>query len=395
MTRWRSVLSTVACLASASVVLAGCAGGAPARSSRQGRSNRQSPSVTSETSRFRIAVEAPMTGPEAAIGEDILRGVELAVSQSSTSHGRGRATEVIAEDDGSSAEGAERAARATVARHVVAVVGPYDSVASSALPIYKKGQVLVLGLSPSIAMAGYGVSLVPTSDQAASAEAQELVEVLHTRSVAILYDPASAACTEVGSHVRSLLLSSGVSVPAYLGLDPGTDVTAAVAQVASAHPDAFFLSMPGSEASAVAAAATVAHTSGKCLVDLTAGGGIDPQGCLAGTLPDVAEMQGGAQYASSYSSRFGSQPGIWGAFAYDSARLLMGAVEEAGSVDYQTLLGALVSVTGIQGVSGELSIDASDATRADPPVVIVDSSATGSSALDPGWAAYSGYGGAH
>ncbi|MGH9028043.1 MAG: hypothetical protein ACRDV4_00265, partial [Acidimicrobiales bacterium] len=34
-----------------------------------------------------IAVEAPMSGPEAAIGHDILRGVRLAVSQSDASPG--------------------------------------------------------------------------------------------------------------------------------------------------------------------------------------------------------------------------------------------------------------------------------------------------------------------
>jgi branched-chain amino acid transport system substrate-binding protein len=362
------------------------------------------PSRGSGGSVVRIGVEAPLSGAQASLGRDIVRGVQLAVAEGAlSSEGAGETSttppvtvpiETVTGDDRDDARPALAVARKMEARHVVAVVGPFGpSAASAVLPVYRKDHIAVLDLAPASSSSGYGASLVPTYAQAAATESQELVDVLHAQSVSVVYDPSDASSSQMAEALHELLSQAGVTVPAQIEFVPGGDPAAVVSRLQAAHSDAWYVTTPAPLTDSVTAAAIGVHVHGHCLVDLVAGSGPYSPSCLAAGVPSVAQMPGAAAYARAYSARFHAQPGPWGAFAYDSTRLLIDAATDAGTWRYGSLLHALAHATAIEGVTGELVMDPHTSTRIGAPVVVVDALPGGRSSIDPHWAAYSGYSG--
>src|SRR3954468_19136747 len=87
-----------------------------------------------------IAVEAPISGPQASNGVDILRGAQLAVRQVNARGGLlGRRVVLVRGDDRGDASRAKATARKVIARHPVAVIGPYNSsVGLANLSLYRR-----------------------------------------------------------------------------------------------------------------------------------------------------------------------------------------------------------------------------------------------------------------
>src|SRR5438067_13674913 len=73
-----------------------------------------------------IAVEGPMSGDQASTGQDMFRGAELAVSQM-TGKVAGKKVKLVAADDAADADKGVTVAHQMVDKHVVAVVGPFNS----------------------------------------------------------------------------------------------------------------------------------------------------------------------------------------------------------------------------------------------------------------------------
>jgi branched-chain amino acid transport system substrate-binding protein len=340
-----------------------------------------------------IAVEAPMTGPESAVGKDIANGVQLALSKSApggvASHFK--VTTIVA-DDGGSLSKALSVARSLIARRVAAVIGPYDpAVAQAVLPLYRRAQVAVLGLNPAVSLSGAGASVVPSLDRVAAVDAQELVEVQHAQKVAILEDPASAGSVAVASQLHNLLEAAGVAVLPDVAIAPGANPSPYLSFVEAARPDTWFLSMPGSEAAEVSSQLVASHLAAHCLVDLVAGSGPYATRCVASGLPSVSQMPGGSAYNKAYAARFGAAAGIWGAFAYDSALLLFDSARRAGRWDFRALIEQLGRERGLAGVTGDITMNASNGSRVDAPVVVLDAGPSGVGTIDAAWDAYSGY----
>jgi branched-chain amino acid transport system substrate-binding protein len=346
-----------------------------------------------------IAVEGPMTGDQASTGQDMLRGAQLAATQlDATGGAAGEKVQVVAADDRADAATGVTVANAMVGRHVAGVVGPFNSsVGVANLPIYRAAGVPIVRLTSSNLTEGFGVTAQPMASQVAPVEAQELVAVLKLRSVAILYDP-STYTAGISNALHAALQQSGVAVPIDTVLPPGTDPAPALRAAAAARPDVLYLAMYGPQAGMVAAAAAAAHLGGRCFVDLAAqgpafvqaAGGAGP-GCLASGVPDAAQLPSGGPYVAAYTARFHQPPGTWGAFAYDSVMLLAAAARASGTWQGATLTGRLDRTSGYQGVTGTISIEPGTGNRVNPPVVVLDISASGSYGIDATWAALAHY----
>jgi branched-chain amino acid transport system substrate-binding protein len=75
-----------------------------------------------------IAFEGPLTGDQASNGQDMLRGVRLAVAETNLKGGvLGLQVVLVEADDKADAETGKRAALEVVAGDSVAVIGPYNS----------------------------------------------------------------------------------------------------------------------------------------------------------------------------------------------------------------------------------------------------------------------------
>ncbi|NLP43996.1 MAG: ABC transporter substrate-binding protein [Peptococcaceae bacterium] len=64
-----------------------------------------------------------------------------------------------------------------------------------------------------------------------------------------------------------------------------------------------------------------------------------------------------AEFAAAYKAEYNQDVDSFAVLGYDAARMLITAIEKAGSTDAEAIKNALESLTGFQGVSGEINID--------------------------------------
>jgi|SRR5579875_1927973 len=360
-----------------------------------------------------VAVEAPLSGAEAATGEDLWRGAQLAAARLDGAGGvAGRRIDLVAADDRGDPAAAATVARQLVARRVAAVVGPFDpGVADVVLPRYRQAGIPVVRLTATDPGALAGATTRPVVRQLAAVDAQELEQVLHVHRVAVLRsaDPTAAALVQ---DLTGLLGSSGVVVPVSGALAPGADPAGALAQVAGGAVDAVVLAMEVPQAAGLVAAAA-GRLGARCLVSPPSAQGAAGAAtaalapCLVAGVPPLAELPGGAAYARAYQARFGVPPGPWGVFAYDAVVLLAAAAADVGSWDAPRLAALLGPVAGhpalpaVDGVpvrapgmlapaTGPIVLDPATGDRLAPPLAVLDVSPAGGERVDAAWQAYAG-----
>src|SRR5688572_5834884 len=100
----------------------------------------------------KIGVAQPMSGPLAALGQDMKNGVQLAVDELNAEgykiDGKPVTLEVVALDDKASADEGRKVAQTLVDAGVVAVVGHLNSgVSIAAAPVYAEHGVAQLAIS--------------------------------------------------------------------------------------------------------------------------------------------------------------------------------------------------------------------------------------------------------
>jgi branched-chain amino acid transport system substrate-binding protein len=351
----------------------------------------------------RVAVEGPMSGPEASTGSDMLRGAQLAARRLNASGGvLGRRVVLVRGDDRADAATGATVARRLVASGVSAVIGPFNSsVGLQALPIYRTAGLPILRLTSASATEGFGVTTQPMVTQIAPVEEAELTGVLHAHSVAVLFDP-STYTAGIAAQLAQSLTAAGVSVPIDTVLDPQASpaqVEQVLKETAAARPDVTYLAMYGPQAGMIAARlAAKPGAYGRCFVDLAAQGpsfisaaGTAAAGCLNSGVPSDRQLPGGKAYTRAYKARYHRAPGTWGAFAYDSLGMLAAAVERTHRWSGAKLRTALLHTRNFKGVTGATTILSPSGNRATPPVVILDINHAGQYKVDPAWASFAGY----
>lgn len=119
-----------------------------------------------------IAVEAPLTGAQAANGRDMLRGVQLAVRQANANGGvLGRRVTIVPVDDQANPDLAKAAVAKAVKAGAVAVIGPYNSsVGVVNLPIYLKRTIVPVHMTSTNDTDGEGVTVQPKNNQISPTE---------------------------------------------------------------------------------------------------------------------------------------------------------------------------------------------------------------------------------
>lgn len=359
-----------------------------------------------------IAVEGPMTGPQSAIGQDMLRGAQLAAASINAGGGvLGRLLVVTSINDGAPPRHILEAARQAVAQHVAAVIGPFSSaVGVQVLPIYKRARIPILRLTSATDTQGFGVTTQAMQNQIAPVVLQALRAVLHARSLAILYDPASGYTVGVASQLETLATTAGLHVVLFRSVSAtGSSATvasndaAALAAVAAAKPAVTYLAMYGPQAGRLVAAMHLTGASdpyGRCFVDYAAQGttfigraGPGASHCLASGVPPPNQLPGGTGYVTAYQTDFQAAPNTWGPFTYDSVQVLAASALHANSWAASAVVSQLAKTTNFFGVTGTITFAPGTGDRVDPPVVILEIAPTGVYGVDPAWAAAAGYAG--
>jgi branched-chain amino acid transport system substrate-binding protein len=327
-----------------------------------------------------VAVEGPLTGPQAATGRDMLRGVRLAVREANARGGvLGRRVVLVAADDRADPSRAVRVARNVARAGAVAVIGPYNSsVGLLNLRTYVRSRVVPIHLTSTDATAGIGVTLQPKNSQIAPVE-DRYVRLTGATRVAMLVDP-SAFTRGMADRLQARLTRRGIAVtrvPIVAGRRGyGREVAAALTPA----PDLVYVStyFPEGARIARALAAAPAPRAG-CLMGL---GNVDAgfvsraglaasRACRLAGVPAAGLLPAAAAYTRRYRRSFGREPGVWGAFAYDSAHVLFAAMRRTRSTAFGPLLRELRHTAGAVGATGRITVDPRTGNRRNVPVSVL------------------------
>jgi branched-chain amino acid transport system substrate-binding protein len=359
------VIAIVALLALPAIAAAGTVGEAAAR-----------PPI-------KIAVEAPLSGSQSSNGLDMLRGVRLAVRQVNAGGGLlGRRVKIVRADDKGDRANARNVARRVIKRKAIAVIGPYNSsVGIVNLPIYLRNRIVPVHLTSTDDTRGEGVTIQPKNSQIAPVE-EDFVRSTNARKVAMLVDdtPNGAFTTGMADRLQSRLTGDGVAVKR-LSVKEVTDGVDAnyyaskVAEAIASGPDLLYVSTYYPEGTKIAQALTAAGSSPKCLMGLA---NVDPgfvstaglaasQRCVFSGVPAAPQLPSAKTFVRQYRKAFKKEPGVWGVFTYDSARLLFKAIKKTGSTGFARLQRKLKHTRGYRGQTGRTSIDPSTGYRVKLP----------------------------
>lgn len=333
-----------------------------------------------------VAVEAPISGPQASNGRDQVRGALLAARHQNARGGvLGRRVVIHRVDDRGEAARARAAARGVIARGVRFVIGPYNSsVGLVNLPIYRRAGVLPLWMTSSDATRGAGATLQPMNSQIAPVEARHVLRLGAGRVAMLVDQTANGAFTRgMADRLSARLRAEGVEVVRIPVEETGSVAPGyyadRVAEALATNPDLVYVSTYFPEGVEIAAALTAAGGATPCLMGLA---NVD-NGLLAGTTLDQArrcayagvvaagQMPSARAYVRQYRRAFGVRPGVWGSFYYDSARALFAAIERAGTDRTAAVGRALRATRGLRGATGPITIDRRTGYRVNVPVDIL------------------------
>jgi branched-chain amino acid transport system substrate-binding protein len=345
-------------------------------------SSTASPSSDRARAPVTIAIEAPLSGPQASNGRDMLRGVRLAVRQTNERGGvLGRTIKLLRLDDKANPSLARSVARRAIAAKAVGVIGPYNSsVGIVNLPLYVAGKVVPIHLTSTDDTTGKGLTVQPKNSQISPVEARYFAAQRATR-VAMLVDP-STYTKGMADRLKRILTNRGGEVATVPIVAGQGSYSTEVAEALESKPQFVYVSTYYPEGSKIARSLLAAAAGDKsfgCFMGLA---NVDPgfvsqagipasRFCRYSGVPTADQIPTAADYVRQYRRAFGRPPGVWGTFTYDSTNLLLAAIRKTRSFEYGVLLKDLLRTKGYEGATGTITINPSTGNRRDAPVYIL------------------------
>jgi branched-chain amino acid transport system substrate-binding protein len=379
-------------LMAASMILTACGGSAAAPAVC--KTDVSGCAVFSAGQSIVIGMGAPMTGDNAAFGQDISQAAKLAISDAGQF--QGFSFSLDAEDDGGTAEGGAAVANKFVANQaVVAIAGHiFSGATQAAIPIYEKAAIPMMSPSatnPALTTTGSKVFNRDVFTDAAQGKfaAAYLYNKLGVKDLAIMHD-GQAYGQGLAQVVKDQFTALGGNVVAFTAITPGqSDYSAPLADIASKKPTALFYGGYTAEAVVVVNQMKAAGltgviffgddgTFGQDFLDRTA---VNGEGAYSTSLIPAAsdaKTKFDAAYLAAYGQPAGKlSPYSW--TAYDSVAVLIKAIESVAIVSGGKLYiprGALVSAvratSNYVGLSGTIGCDTTGECSASGPVFNVD-----------------------
>jgi branched-chain amino acid transport system substrate-binding protein len=332
-----------------------------------------------------LAVEGPQSGAQSSNGLDQLRGVRLAITQLNAHGGLwgGRKVVAFAADDKADAADAKAVAVGVAAQGIHFLIGPYNSsVGVVNLTLYRRNHVLPVWMTSLDATAGFGATVQPMNTQISPIEARYVKRVGAKRVAMLVDDTANGAFTKgMAKRLRAALGRQGKSVTWTSVKESQTRSYYAkqVAKALSKKPDLVYVSTYFPEGAKIAKALKARGKSPRCLMGLA---NVDSgflaqttlaqaQRCVFSGVPAAPQMPSASTYVRHYRAAFGKNPGVWGSFTYDSARILFRAINRAKSYKLGAVERQLRRTEGFLGATGAITINAKTGYRTNVPVSIL------------------------
>lgn len=325
-------------------------------------------SADSET--IRIGGLAPLTGNVAVYGVATQRGVDLYVEQINAAGGvLGKQVEMVWYDEKGDAAEAVNAYNRLVG-DVVALIGDVTSK-----PTIAVAELAALDNMPMISATATAYDVTTPGENIFRAcfldpyqgntMAVYATQKLGKKNAAVIYNIADDYSTGLAESFKSKFEELGGTVVAYEAYGASDiDFKSQLTNIASKNPDVIF--MPDYY-NIVAMIAKQAREAGLDMTFLGADGwdGLltvvdDPSildGCYFCNHYSTDDPDENVQnFLASYTEKYNETPVSFSALGYDAAKILLTAIENAGSTDAQAIVDAMAA-TDIDGVTGHITYD--------------------------------------
>ncbi|MEZ0374080.1 MAG: branched-chain amino acid ABC transporter substrate-binding protein [Candidatus Sericytochromatia bacterium] len=309
-------------------------------------------------SSVKIGVALPLSGASTPRGQEILNGVLMAVEDVNHYGGiHGHQVELLIEDDQDSPAQGRKAAEALIHKHVLGVVGHYSSdVTLEVLPIYIQAKTALVSPSVTLSRIPSEGSIFFRTLGSNEQQAQAAVKFIHASGFSRI-----AIVRNDSLYGRDLSERLQASLKAYSGirrmlLEDGPDC---LERLRRQLPELVFYAGGYQDAAQFLqrlreSGQQPAFMGGNTLRDSEfirlAGLGQVKEVWItdSGLPPDT--------FLTRYRQRFG-QPGPFSAFAYDAARLLLSAAEQAKSLEPESVRAELAQRKLYQGLTGAILLN--------------------------------------
>lgn len=328
-------------------------------------------SKKSET--VKIGFIGPLTGGNAAIGMGLKNSAELAVKQANESGKYKNKYELVVVDDGGDPTTAVSAANKLIAdKSIVAVFGHFNSGAALAtVPIFHKNGVPILvtaAIHPDITKDKYiEVNRIMTAANVQNEFAGNLsTKEWGVKKIALIHDKTDYGKTNA-TQFADAAKKNGATVISEDGITVGQqDFLALLTKIKAENPDAIYFGGVATEAGLLKR--QMADLQMDCLFLSDSGIISDTFNKIAGDAAKgmiafnigrpLEDLPGGKAFIQAYDdAKFAEPHETYGHFAYDSANVVMAAIEKAGSTDRAKVAAAIRETKNFPGVIGETSFD--------------------------------------
>lgn len=328
---------------------------------------------------IKIGAAGPLTGENAAFGQDQLNGMKLAVEEWNAKGGiNGKKIAIVEGDDQRDPKQAVTAANKLVNDGVFAVVGHFNSNCSiPASAVYNKAgipQISHGSTNPKLTEQGFDnvFRVCGRDDQQGKVAADYVADVLKLKKVAVLHDKTTYGQGLADEFKKAL--GNKVQVVAYEGITTGEkDYSPVVTKVKAAGPELVFFGGVYSEGGllakqlrAIGVAAPFMGGDGIMMDDFIKIAGPASEGDLATFGPDTKEAPAAKGFNENYRKKYG-EPGVYSVYAYDAANILFQSLQKAGG-DKKKLIEAIHAID-YNGALGHIQFDAKGDVKVSPYVV--------------------------
>ena len=330
----------------------------------------------------RIGFAAPLTGPQAHYGNDSRNGAQLAIEELNAANpridGRPVRFELLVEDDQASPAIGTIVAQRLVDRNIRAMAGHFNSgVTIPASRIYHDAGVPQLSVSTNVKYTQQGFEtafrVMAADDRQGAALGQYAVLRLGLRRFAVIDDRTAYGQGLADAFSAAVTAAGGQAVRREFATDKDVDFRALLILLRGTNPDAIFFGGYDSQAGPMARqmrelGMSVPLLGGETMrtakfLELA---GAAAEHHLASTPGAAIERRGGGKaFVERYRHRFGSDPGLYAPYLYDSVMVIAAAMQKAGSTDPAKYLPSLRSIR-YPGVTADIEFDAQGNLREGP-----------------------------
>jgi len=313
---------------------------------------------------IKIGVIVVLSGDAAIYGEDARKGLDLALEEINKEGGvLGKKIELIYEDSRLDPKEAVTAMNkfTSIYRLPIVIIAEGSGPTSAVAPLADSNKTLLMvsiASTPTLKDAGDYVFRTMLSDDYQAFKMIEISKDLGFKNAAILYvnDTYGIGIKDVFSE-RFEEFGNVIMKESFE--DSATDFRAQLTKIKSSKPDVIIIvarkEFPLILKQAKELGLNSQIIASETLKDesLIKESGDAAEGVL---IPFVAESLGYSEYKTKYKEKYGEEPVLYGNFSYDALRVLIIAIQNAGSIDSEKVKNALYDVV-YEGASGLVKFD--------------------------------------